>query len=643
MCGLVGIFAFGGKPVANAEMRIRRMTEMLRHRGPDAEGIWVSPDGLCALGNTRLAITDPEAPIELPARSRDGSAVLTFNGEIYDYQEQRAALEARGIAFRYRTDTEVLLEGLRLDGEKFLDRLDGMWAFGYYDIDQRKLLLGRDIMGERHVFYWIRDGELIFASEPLPILADGEATTEIDFDAVVCALLYHAPPPGRTLVRGLKRMRPGHLLRAASGEAPSEVRCQRLHPERWFDFFQSEPSEDAVIEAFESNLRSSSLRRLPPDVPFISTLSGGLDSTLICVFASEFGQRKIRTLFGQSADEPARNRKDELDEYAASLVTSGKLGTEHVHIMMNNDDSIPVLRDLSRNSFDGLLDSGVAPFGMLARQVRRDATKVMLISDGPDELAGGYPTDQRAAQLDACRDTQPLRYGLMSALSASRFSRRVLRRLGANDWVVPPEHSYAPFHFEPRHQLASHDYLCRLLTSSQMASVWNCYGADDAAYADILPALDWTQRHALSYAAFSLPDMFNLRTDKGFLAVAVECRLPFQAPGMAEFMIALPGRWRFGPKLDTTKYLMRRIVERRIGSEVAWRSKHGFSAPLYGTPKVRDALAFEDTLRATSLFRDLPFKPGTESLVLDSRFRKFRWPFFALAHTYERMRKADYR
>lgn len=636
MCGIAGILSLNGKPIANADERIWRMTRQLEHRGPDYQGVYLSPDGMLALGNTRLAIVDPHNPTPQPMTTTDGAAVLSFNGEIYNYLDLRRDLEGRGVAFRTRMDTEVLLEGLRLDGEAFLERLDGMWAFADYDVNRRRLLLGRDLMGERHVFYRVADGELTFASEPTPLVRDAAGPLRLDFGAIVTALRFHAPPPGRSLVEGIHRLLPGHVMTVEVGQAPKLRRSHRLRPEKWLDFFERSPSLDQTIEVFEELLSRACLRRLPQEVPFISTLSGGLDSSLICLFASEFGRRKLRTLYGQSGDRPPQNRPDELDEYTASRLTSARLNTSHVRVHLDNDACVPVLHRLADNAFDGLIDPGTAAFQMLAEEARHQGIKVMLISDGPDELLGGYPIDWRSYAIDRLRAGRPLRYGLQRLLSGRRFRRRVLRRLGFGGLIVAPNPSFEPFRFTVQHEGLSSDLLVRILPSEKVAQTDEAFGIMDSVYAEVARSLDFSQQAALSYAALSLPDMFNLRTDRGFLNASIECRLPFQAPEMVEFMIAIPAAFRFGPD-GTSKYLMRQIVERRIGPEIARRSKHGFSIPLWRKPEVYRRMGFEDTIASSPIFQDFPFRPGARALALDERFRKLQWPFFVLARLHKQL------
>lgn len=328
------------------------MTGMLHHRGPDGAGWKVTPDSFLALGTTRLAVTDPGAPVGLPLVSESGTDLLSFNGEIYDYKAIRARLEGKGFRFRYRTDTEVLLEALRTFGEAALESMDGMWAFAHYSVPKRRLLLSRDVMGERHLFYRVRDGELLFASEPGPILVDRPQSEELDFDAAATCIRYYSAPPGRTLVKGLRRLLPGHNLSATPHGELREYRYRRLHPERWRDFFAAKPDAEQIMQAYDEVMQKVTELRLPPDSPYVATLSGGIDSTLICAYASRHGRQRISTLYAQSSDQ-VPGGPDELNEEDASRFTSRRLGTDHIEIRINGADCVPILQAAARNGFDG--------------------------------------------------------------------------------------------------------------------------------------------------------------------------------------------------------------------------------------------------------------------------------------------------
>ncbi len=643
MCGITGILSLSGRPIVDAEARIRRMTNYLHHRGPDANGVEVIDNGLLALGNTRLAITGPDDPIDLPTHSHDKGAVITFNGEIFDFKDQRRRLAATGVQFRSETDTEVLIEGLRREGEDFLHGLDGMWAFAYYDRGARSLLLSRDLLGERHLYYRVSNDELVFASEALPIVADSGHGNSLDMAAVICAMRYGSAPPGQSIVQGVKRLRPGHNIQVTLGGGLKEYRHRKLHPEKWADFFAANPSQDAIIGQFEDLMLAHTRDRVPPHVPFVSTLSGGLDRALVVAFSSNYGERSIDTIYGQSTDSPGQNFADELDEFEASKVTSARLGTHHTHIHMNNDDCIPVLKRIADNAFEGMLDSGVASFEMLARKIREIDRKVMLISDGPDELVGGYGVDRKAYQIDQMRRLQPFKYSVLKAVSSIYRGRRLMSQAGYGGAIIPPGYNASPFHFVPQHQYIGPDILARVADPALVDAAATHYGVLDPAYNDVVneQGYDETQIRALAYAATSLPDMFNLRTDKAFLGASVESRLPFQAVKAVEFMIALPAAMRFGTG-DTSKHLLREVVERRIGPAVAHRSKHGFSAQLFDTPKVWKAMNFEETIRDSSIFDDLPFKPGTREKIMTKPFRKFVWPIFALTRLHDQLRSGNY-
>lgn len=643
MCGIAGIFSLSGRPIDNADKRIRKMTSMLIHRGPDSQGTYISADKSLALGNTRLAIVDPLCSIKQPMESLDRRDVISFNGEIYDYPDIKKELESRGVNFRSHMDTEILLEGLRLYGEQLLERIDGMWVFAYYEADKKRLLLSRDIMGERHLFYRIDEAkdEFIFASEMKPILADAGRPFDVNMESLASSLRFYSAPPGKTLVKGIDRLLPGHNMLLERGAGYKIYRYKRLHPEKWFDFFACKPSLEKTVETYEGLFNKTCRRRIPAEVPFICTLSGGLDSSVVCLFASDFGRSRIHTLFGQSAAKPARNLENELDEYAASKFTSGKLNTDHLHIFMNNDECIPVLKRLTTNGFDGMIDPGVASFEMLAWEVKKQSLKVMLISDGPDEFLGGYPMDKRAYNIDVMRSKNPLLYRFIKLMSASSMGRFTLRSIGRGELAISPSTSYEPFRFDPIHQSHGPSMLFKIIDSNIVKATSHYYGIVENDYTAILPKMDYTQIRALSYASVSLPNHFNMRTDKAFMHASIECRLPHQAPEMVEFMIAMPAYFRFNEG-KATKYFLREIVERHIGKEISNRSKHGFSTPLWHTPDVYKAMNFEEEIRASSIFADLPFKKGARELVLKPENRKMLWPILVLAKTYDRLKRGVY-
>ena len=326
----------------NAAARLSAMMLVQAHRGPDQEGMYFSDDGRLALGNSRLAIVAPEEKLDLPLQSAIDGSVISFNGEIYDHQAQRAVLKDAGVSFRTGTDTEVLLEGLRLKGLEFLNGIDGMWAFALYNPQQKSLTLGRDLLGERQMFYAKDGDELVFASEGHTVLAGMRNRPTLDASQALTAMRYHVAAPGQTLISELQRVRAGHILTVDAGGEIQHRRIQRLHPEKWFDFFGADPSETAVLEKLSELLSEAVGNRLPKSVPFLSTLSGGIDSTLVASFAAE-QLAGLQTLYGETHDAPLEF-EGELNEYKTSVKTSEIIGSTHVRVSIDATDSAGMLK-----------------------------------------------------------------------------------------------------------------------------------------------------------------------------------------------------------------------------------------------------------------------------------------------------------
>ena len=407
MCGITGIISLKDKKISRPETRIKRMTDMLTFRGPDYQGVYVSDDKKVAMGNTRLAISDPHNPLPQPMKSRDNKYIINYNGEIYNDLDLRNSLQQKGIKFRSNLDTEILLEGLHLHGEDFLHEIDGMWAFAYFDKKKNEVLLSRDVLGERHIFYRIINNEFIFCSEIPPIIADAMGSVDMDFINIMKSFRYGVAPPGETIIKGIKRMLPGHNIMIRKNQEPLQYLHRILHPEKWFDFFNNEPSLSDTINTFQEIFYRVCKRRIPREVPYASTLSGGLDSAIVALYASDFGEQEIDTVFAHSDPTPSTKSPTDLSEFRASQISSCKIKSNHhtdealwlvgnKYTALDLNRCIDALLNLAGNAFDGLVDEAAASLEILAWQGRNINKKVMLISEGPDELSGGYICDQQA-------------------------------------------------------------------------------------------------------------------------------------------------------------------------------------------------------------------------------------------------------
>ena len=460
MCGIAGIFSFNGHPLKNLKSRIYKMTKMLRHRGPDQEGIFISNDNLCAIGNTRLAITDPKYKMKLPLISRNKNNILTYNGEIFNYEYLRKYLISKGIPFKTKTDTEVLLEGLALEGLSFLSKADGMWAFGLYNKRKKELILSRDLLGERHLFYSISDGVLYFASEPLPIIHElKKKDLKIDDESVINAMLFNGCAPGKSLIKNIKRLLPGRNIIAKINKNPTEILFKKLHPEKWFDFFSKKPNEKKIFETFNNILSESLTLRTPKDIPYISALSGGIDSAIVSLYMSKFGKKKTDTIFLNSF---GNIYTDKMTEQQAMRITSSKLHTSNREIEFNHEENIKIFLKESKNSFDGLFDCSFIVYRQLANAIRKDGKKVIFMSDALDESLGGYLNDYDSWKKDIYFASRKTQLFIFKILSKSRYARSILRKIGMTKFIINYP-NFRRFNFSPIHSFGDPDFISKIV------------------------------------------------------------------------------------------------------------------------------------------------------------------------------------
>lgn len=381
MCGIAGLFNFSTslREPGLAERFVRRMMDSMVHRGPDAEGIWADQLGRCVLGHRRLSIIDTSDAGRQPMAGYDGRWVITFNGEIYNFQELRRELEAAGTSFHGRTDTEVLLAGLANWGVKVLQRLDGMFAFAAFNRESGEILLARDPFGEKPLYYLeLHGGGLAFASElhSLEILPGFEADLSLDAMAEVLMFQYIGAP--RTIYRSVKKLQPGHWLRC------SPNRLQEIG--RYFEFepgragFERRAISDLADE-LEELLVVSLRRRLIADVPLGAFLSGGVDSSTVCALIRKRLGVPLKT-FSMGFEGAEESEHDVAREFAQHL------DTEH-HERILCPDTAHFLEDIGRVLDEPNADSSCMPTFLLSQFARRHVT-VAISGDGGDEMFGGY-------------------------------------------------------------------------------------------------------------------------------------------------------------------------------------------------------------------------------------------------------------
>ena len=381
MCGIAGLFNFSQPfPIVQAaENVVRRMISVIAYRGPDAEGVWVDPNGRCIFGHRRLSIIDTSDAGRQPMVGNDGRWVITFNGEIYNFQELRGELEAEGEKFRGRTDTEVLLAGIARWGVEILPRLDGMFAFAAFNLQSGEILLARDPFGEKPLYYTdLPGGGLAFASELHCLEHLPGFDPEVSLDAMAEVLMFQYIGAPRTIYRSVKKLQPGHWLKLLPEGRSEAGRYFEFVPGR--DGFDPRPISDLADE-LEDILLTSLRRRLISDVPLGAFLSGGVDSSTVCALIRKRLNGSLTT-FSMGFEGAEESEHETARQFAAHL------HTDH-HDRVLRPDTAHFLDDIGSVLDEPNADSSCMPTYFLSEFARRQVT-VAISGDGGDEMFGGY-------------------------------------------------------------------------------------------------------------------------------------------------------------------------------------------------------------------------------------------------------------
>src|SRR5574338_131350 len=408
MCGIAGVFRFDGRPVERRVLEC--MLASTRHRGPDDEGIWL--DGGVGFAHNRLAILDLSAGGHQPMCDPDTGNVVVYNGEIYNFREIRRDLETDGYRFRSQCDTEVLLLAYRRWGPTCVERFVGMFAFAIFDSSRRQLLLVRDRLGIKPLYFYADDRQFVFASETKAILRADGVERRFDADALPELVAFRYLTGGRTLLQQLREVQPGHqLLVDTTGwqerkwwEVPSAVTEPDLTPDR----FQ---------EGLEDRLRQSVRYRLIADVPVGCALSGGVDSSLVTALACEAATSPMRS-FTIGFDVP------EFDERPWAQTIASRLGIENYSQVLEESEFHERLPRLTWHMDEPINHPNSVGIWLLARLAREKVT-VLLAGEGGDEVMGGYDRFRRLLRLRRLRARIP---GLSPA--ASLLARVLRGRVG---------------------------------------------------------------------------------------------------------------------------------------------------------------------------------------------------------------------
>jgi asparagine synthase (glutamine-hydrolysing) len=547
MCGIVSVLS-PGRPADAAALR--RSLASLRRRGPDGDGLWISPDRGAALGHARLAIVDPAGGAQ-PFVNEDATVVAAVNGELYDDERLRRDLERRGHRFRSRSDGELVVHLYEERGLDLFPALRGEFAFALYDLRARRLLAGRDRFGAKPLVWRRGPDGLALASDAKALFALG-APAAWDEDSVFHAMSFQYTLPDRTLFRDILALPPGHRLVA-------DERGVKIEPYWDLDFPRRHaPADEAGLAAeLRERLDEAVRLRLRADVPVGALLSGGLDSSAVAALA------KTPDLFTVGFDAAP------YDELAVAAATAKRLGARHHAVRVDAPRLLDALPEAVERA-EGLAVNGHLPAKfLLSRAVREAGVKVLLTGEGADEIFAGYPH----LREEATDPADLLTRGIMLPTAPGLPLDAVRARLGFVPTFLEAKASLGA-RLRP---LLSPDFLARFRRRDPFAEFIGAF--------DVPGRLEGRARldQSLYLWCKSALAVYILRTlgDGTEMAHGVEGRLPFLDTPLVDFALRVPPELKI--RNGREKHLLREAVRPLVTEEVAARRKQPFFAPPLGT------------------------------------------------------------
>jgi asparagine synthase (glutamine-hydrolysing) len=559
VCGITGVFNVDGRPVSVGVLR--RMTDVVRHRGPDGEGFWV--DSFVGFGHRRLAIIDLSPLGHQPMQTDDGSLIITYNGEIYNFPNLRVELEAKGYRFRSQTDSEVVLKAYQEWGAGCVRRFNGMFAFAIWDRRFNRLFIARDRYGVKPLYYCHKGGTFVFGSEIKSILEHPDVSVRVSVEALNEYFSFQNIFSDKTLFEGITLLPAAHTLTLTLGNDRSLETC------RYWDYdFREEDrmSQDEYVEELDRLFEQAVNRQLLSDVEIGAYLSGGMDSGAVtCVAAKTFPNLKTFTCgFDLSS---ASGLELSFDERRKAEFLSGRYGTEHYEVVLKAGDMERIMPELIWHLED--LRVGQSYPNYYVSRLASKFVKVSLSGAGGDELFGGYPWRYYRAVVNDSADDYLDKY--------YKYWHRLI-----------PD-SLKPEFYQP----SIYPTIWNYQTKDVFRSVMNGHSTG------IESAEDYVNRSLYFESRTFLHGLLEVE-DKLSMAHGLETRVPFLDNDLVDFAMRVPVRHKLrdltnvvrrnentpGPKSEQYyqqtndgKIILRRALMKYVPQDYATGVKQGFSAP----------------------------------------------------------------
>ncbi|HTB85371.1 MAG TPA: asparagine synthase (glutamine-hydrolyzing) [Candidatus Sulfotelmatobacter sp.] len=551
MCGICGQIRVAHDAPVDQET-VRRMSRTMFHRGPDDEGHFF--DGPLGFGFRRLSIIDLGGGHQ-PMSDAEESVWVIFNGEIYNYLELRAELEKAGHKFRTSSDTEVIIHGYKQWGNDVFNHLNGMFGVGLWDVRKKKLLVVRDPMGIKLIYYKVENGTLTFGSEIRPVLAAGSSKPEVNAEALNLFLRFRYTPSPLTIFSGIQKLASGTMLVVEKGD---------VRVERWYNFsptpFADKISDAEATEQLFQLYRGAMKRHLLADVPVGILLSGGLDSGLMLALMNEHGRDWPAYTIGYG-----KSYVD--DELIDAAETASLLCAQHHQVRIDQEEFEKALPNIVRFLEEPIASSSVVPMYFVCQRARQDV-KVALIGQGPDELFGGYNRHLGVRHGETWRNLpKPLQAAatrIINSLPRNETLKRGVQSLGIADrlsryenvFALHPADTVNGLFRDPHRKFSGLTEFVRPL-ESQMSK------------------LDELGGFQLLEIRSSLPDELLMYADKLSMAHSLEARVPYLDRTVVEFAQRLDSSFKV--RGTERKWLHRRVCEKFLPRQILKRKKRGFA------------------------------------------------------------------
>ena len=622
MCGIAG-FTGGGN-----RSDLENMIAAIKHRGPDNTGVFFVGD--VGLAHARLSVIDLSERGHQPMFNDDKTIGIVFNGEIYNFKELRNELIKLGYKFKSDTDTEVIIYLYEEFGESCFERLNGMFAIGLYDFKQKKLILARDRMGEKPLYWAIFGGTLMFASELRAIMEHRIFKKELNLDALNKYLTYEYVPTPHSIFKNVYKLEPANYLVYQNKEI-KKIKFWEI------EFNNSDISFDEAITQLDKKINESVKLRMVSDVPFGVFLSGGLDSSTIAYYAQKNSSRKIKT-FSVNFEEKS------FDESKYAQKVSDILGTEHYDQLLTAKNLIETLSTIDLID-EPIGDASIIPTYLLSKHARNYVT-VALGGDGGDELFAGYPTFQA--------DVLAGIYEKIPTLIKKIFLEKIIHKIPETDNNFNLGFRLKTFvkglggDKNYRHHRWLGSFTAEEKEKLFKREIWNEIDAkkdfeEIDYYLKNIKAEDHRNKTLGLYMRTYLMDEVLVKVDRASMKNSLEIRSPFLDPNLVELANSLP--FSFKLKGFTTKYILKKLMEDKLPGSIVYRKKKGFGIPLSRwlrneLKEFCDGLLSEEKIKNQGLFNyDYIARLKQEHFDENKNNRKKLWTLMAFMIWYEKYMK----